>query len=88
MAEVIPDFALTQLSSSKLYRKPLTIGKFNELYQDYVCGYLLRVAREVQAHLPISRVVAHALVDQLNPVTGQIERHVIHCIGCYASLNI
>ena len=52
-------------------------SKFNELYQDYVCGRLLRVAREVQAHLPVSQTVVHALAEQLNPATGQIERHVI-----------
>lgn len=76
-AEVIPDFVVTQLASGKLSRKALSVGKFNELYQDYVCGCLLRVAREVQAHLPVSQVVVHALVNQLNPTTGLIESQVI-----------
>lgn len=76
-ADVIPDFVVTQLASGKLSRKPLAIGKFNEIYQDYVCSCLLRVAREVQAYLPVSQTVVHALVKQLNPVTGLIESQVI-----------
>lgn len=76
-AEVIPNFVVSQLASGKLSRKNLPISKFNELYQDLVCGALLRVAREVFAHLPVTQVVTHALVEQLNPATGQIERQVI-----------
>ncbi len=75
--EVIPDFVVSQLASGKLSRKQLPISKFNELYQDYVCGCLLRVAREVQAHLPVSQVVVHALSKQLNLATGLIESQVI-----------
>jgi hypothetical protein len=76
-AEVIPDFVVTQLASGKLSRKTLPVSKFNELYQDYVCGCLLRVAREVQSHIPVSQVVVHALAKQLNPATGLIESQVI-----------
>lgn len=46
-AEVIPDFVVTQLASGKLSRKALPVSRFNEIYQDYVCSCLLRVAREV-----------------------------------------
>jgi len=76
-SEVVPDFVVTQLASGKLSRKTLSTSKFNELYQDLVCGALLRVAREVCAHLPVSKVVTHALVERLNPATGQMERQVI-----------
>ena len=76
-AEVIPDFIVSQLASGKLSRKQLPISKFNELYQDYVCGCLLRVAREIQAHLPVSQVVVHALAKQLNSATGLVESQVI-----------
>jgi hypothetical protein len=75
--EIIPNFVVSQLASGKLSRKNLSVSKFNELYQDLVCGALLRVAREVFAHLPVTQVVSHALVEQLNPATGQIERQVI-----------
>lgn len=76
-AEVVPDFVVTKLASGKLSRKPLSVSKFNEIYQDYVCSCLLRVAREIQAHLPVSQVVVHAKVDQLNPATGQLENQVV-----------
>lgn len=76
-AEVIPNFVVSQLASGKLSRKALPISKFNELYQDYVCGCLLRVAREVMAHLPVSQVVVHALAEQLNSATGLLERQII-----------
>ncbi|GAB2563476.1 hypothetical protein [Spirosoma areae] len=76
-ADVIPDFVVSQLASGKLSRKALPVSKFNELYQDYVCGCLLRVAREVQALLPVSQVVVHALAKQLNPINGQVESQVI-----------
>ena len=75
--EIIPDFIVSRLASGKLSRKTLPPSKFNELYQDYVCGCLLRVAREVQAHLPVSIVVVHAVAKQLNPTTGHIEPQVI-----------
>ena len=76
-ADIIPDFVISQLSSGKLSRKALPVSKFNELHQDYVCGCLLRVAHEVQALLPVSQVVVHALAKQLNPTNGQIESQVI-----------
>lgn len=76
-AEVIPNFVVSQLVSGKLSRKALPISKFNELYQDYVCGCLLRVAREIIAHLPVSQVVVHALAEQLNSTTGMLDRQVI-----------
>ena len=76
-AAVIPDFVVSQLASGKLSRKAMPSGKFNELYQDYVCSCLLRVAREVLAHLPVSQVVVHAFAKQLNTATGLVERQVI-----------
>lgn len=75
--EVIPNFVVSLLASGKLSRKALPISKFNELYQDYVCGCLLRVAREIMAHLPVSQVVVHAIAEQLNPATGLLERQVV-----------
>ncbi|MEZ0612299.1 hypothetical protein ACAW74_27570 [Fibrella sp. WM1] len=75
--DVVPDFTVSQLASGKLSRKPLSASKFNELYQDYVCSCLLRIGREVQAHLPVSQVVVHALARNLNTATGLVEKQVI-----------
>ena len=76
-ADVIPDFTVSQLASGKLSRKALPISKSNEIYQDYVCSCLLRTAREVQAHLPVSQVVVHAVAAVLNRATGLLENQVI-----------
>ena len=76
-ADVIPDFTVSQLGSGKLSRKALPISKSNEIYQDYVCSCLLRIAREVQAHLPVSQVVVHALTESLNTATGLLANQVI-----------
>ena len=76
-SNVIPDFTVSQLASGKLSRKALSASKFNELYQDYVCSCLLRIAREVQAHLPVSQVVVHAIGESLNTATGRVEKPII-----------
>jgi len=75
--DVIPDFMVSQLASGKLSRKALPISRSNEIYQDYVCSCLLRIAREVQAHLPVSQVVVHAVAESLNTATGLLENQVI-----------
>jgi hypothetical protein len=72
-ADVIPDFVVSQTSGGKLSRKSMPKSKFNELYQDYVCGSVLRVAREILAYLPVSSVAVHALAEVLNTKTGQLE---------------
>ncbi|MGF7218798.1 hypothetical protein GGR92_004977 [Spirosoma lacussanchae] len=76
-ANVIPDFTVSQLASGKLSRKAVSASKFNELYQDYVCSCLLRIAREVQAHLPVSQVVVHAIGESLNSATGLLEKPIL-----------
>ena len=47
--DVIPDYILSQTSTGKLSKKSMPKTRFNELYQDYVCSSLLRVAIEVFA---------------------------------------
>ena len=75
--EVIPNFILTQAANGKLSRKVMPVSKFNEIYQDYVCGCLLRISREIMAHLPVDQVVVNALGAMLNPATGLVEEQVI-----------
>lgn len=74
---VIPDFILTRTATGKLSRKAMPVSKFNEVYQDYVCGCLLRIGREIMAHLPVDQVVVNALASMLNPVTGFLEEQVV-----------
>lgn len=73
-ADVIPNFVVSQTSSGKLSKKDMAKGKFNELYQDYVCGSVLRVARETLAYLPVNSVTVHAMAEMLNSKTGHLEQ--------------
>lgn len=75
--EVIPSEVKTQLQSGKLSAKKMPQGQFYELYQDYVCGSVLRVARELFALLPFEVAVVTATGDVLNSQTGHMEEQPI-----------
>lgn len=45
-------------------------SRFQEIYQDYVCGCLLRVARETFALLPAETLIVTALTDLFDSRTG------------------
>ena len=47
--------------------------KFYEIYQDYVCGCVLRIARELFALLPIEMTVITANGKAVNTKTGYLE---------------
>ncbi|WP_415837463.1 hypothetical protein, partial [Parendozoicomonas haliclonae] len=49
---IVPNEQKSLLQSGKLSVKKMPIGKFNEIYQDYVCSAILRVAREFFSILP------------------------------------
>ncbi len=71
--QVIPKEIKSLLKSGKLSIKKMPQGKFNELYQDYVCGCTLRVARELFSLLPVNMVTVTAMANLLNTQTGHIE---------------
>jgi hypothetical protein len=48
-AKVIPKESKSLLKSGKLSVKDMTCSKYWQLYQDYVCGAVLRVAQEAFA---------------------------------------
>lgn len=75
--EIVPNFNLSLTSSGKLSKKNLPVSKRNEIYQDYVCSAVLRVAREIYAHLPVTHVYINAIGEMLNSSTGYIENQVI-----------
>jgi len=75
--EVVPREVKTLLKSGKLSIKKMTKSKFNELYQDYVCGCILRIARELFALLPIDMTIITAVGELLNTKTGYIEKQPI-----------
>ena len=75
--DVIPNETKTLLKSGKLSVKKMTKTKFYELYQDYVCGAVLRVARELFALLPVNMVIVTAQGELLNTKTGHLEEQPI-----------
>jgi hypothetical protein len=74
---VIPSEIKSLLQSGRLSVKKMPRGQFFDLYQDYVCGCVLRVARELLALLPVRAVVVTALGDVLNLGTGHVESQPI-----------
>ena len=52
-------------------------GAFYELYQDYICSCVIRVARESFALLPVQVALVHAMGNVLNTETGYMEEQPI-----------
>jgi len=71
--DIIPTEVKSLLKSGKLSTKQMPKTKFNELYQDFVCGVALRVARELSALLPIEKTIINAVCNMLNTKTGHME---------------
>lgn len=70
---IIPNKVKSLLKSGKLSVKDMTKSLYNELYQDYVCSAILRVAREIFAIIPIEEVIITAKDELLNKSIGQEE---------------
>ncbi|MBE7157707.1 MAG: hypothetical protein INR62_04615 [Rhodospirillales bacterium] len=68
--EVIPAEAKSLTAAGKLSVRPMPRERFHEIYQDYVCGCALRVARELLALLPVDTVLVTASVDGIDSRTG------------------
>ena len=73
----VPKEQKSLLQSGKLSVKKMPIAKFNEIYQDYVCSAVLRVAREFFAILPDHNVIINAEDELLNKSTGHVEDQII-----------
>jgi hypothetical protein len=69
--QAIPEELKTLTSSGKLSVKAMPKGRFHEIYQDYLCGCVLRVARELFALFPVNAVLVTAVVDSPDPRTGR-----------------
>ena len=75
--DIIPSESKSLLKSGKLSVKKMAKGVYYELYQDYVCSCILRIAREVFALLPIKMVTITAIDEILNSSTGHLEKQPI-----------
>jgi hypothetical protein len=79
--DVIPKETKSLLKSGRLSVKNMTMTKFYELYQDYVCGCALRVARDLFSLIPIEMSIITAVSPLLNTNTGHIENQPILSIA-------
>ena len=70
-SQAIPSEVKILTATEKVSVKPMPRARFHEIYQDYVCGCMLRVAREVFAMLPVDTVLITASTDILDTRTGQ-----------------
>ena len=68
--DAIPVEVKSLTAAGKLSVKSMPKARFHELYQDYVCGCVLRVAREVLALLPVDAVIVTAMVSGVQTSTG------------------
>jgi hypothetical protein len=74
---VIPGDVKTLLQSGKLSVKRMPQGRFYELYQDYVAGATLRIARELFALLPLHTVYVTAIGSILDASSGHVQDQAI-----------
>ena len=76
--QAIPSEAKTLTANGKVSVKPMSRGRFHEIYQDYLCGCVLRVAREIFALLPVETLLITAAADSFDSSTGQaLEQSVL-----------
>lgn len=71
-AQAIPSDVKTLTTSGKVSIKAMPKARFHELYQDYLCGCVLRAAREVFALLPVETLLVTASAELLDPRTGKM----------------
>ena len=70
--DVIPADTKSLSAGGKLVVKAMPKARFHEIYQDYVCGCVLRLAREMFALLPVDNVILTATVDGTDSATGHV----------------
>lgn len=75
--DVVPKESKALLKSGKLSVKKMPPAQFWEIYQDYVSGAVLRVARELCATVPVHMVFVTAVAVLLNPSNGHLEEQPI-----------
>ncbi len=70
--KAIPSEVKSLTLSGKVSVKPMPKPRFVEVCQDYICGCVLRVARELFALLPIDTLLITASTESLDTSTGQM----------------
>lgn len=74
---VIPKESKTLTSTGRVSVKAMPKGHWQQIYRDYLCGSVLRVAREILALLPVETVLASALVGEGHSSTAAPTRSAV-----------
>lgn len=61
--DVIPDYEKKLSKRGQVSSKKMARARFHEIYQDYVCGCMLRIVREVFAVLPFEHLLITASIE-------------------------
>lgn len=73
--KAIPAEVKSLTASGKVSIKSMPKPQFIDIYQDYICGCVLRVARELFALLPIEMLLISASAEAIDTINGQtVER--------------
>lgn len=67
----IPSEVKSLTAAGKLSVKAMSKARFHEIYQDYVCSCVLRLATEMFALLPVETILVTATVDGKDSRTGR-----------------
>ncbi len=74
---VVPRQTTALLKSGQASVKEMTKASYYGTYRDYVCGLVLRIARELFAILPLDAVMITAIESLLNTRNGNMEDQAI-----------
>ena len=69
--KAMPSEVKSLTASGKVSVKPMPKARLVEIYQDYICGCVLRVAREIFGLLPVDTLLISATAESLDTSTGQ-----------------
>lgn len=72
--DIVPSEIKSLLKTGRLSVKQIPKGKFNEIFQDYVCSCVLRIGNELFSILPEKLVIVTAVDELLNSSTGHLEK--------------
>lgn len=86
--KAVPREVKSLTSAGKVSVKAMPKARFVEIYQDYICSCILRVARELFALLPIEALLLSASASVLDTTTGHmIERPFLSVVIPRTTLN-
>ncbi len=75
--DIIPENEKYLVRDKELKERPFPKGKFYEIYQDYVCSAVIRLAREFFAFFPINDVIINVIGEVFDTSTGHTKDAVI-----------